>query len=89
MKSTKDWYEASYATQGFGAQRKCRNEEFLRFMGGNFSGVEKAKRRDIRILDVGCGSGANLWMIAHEGYEAYGLDLSVEALKLCKAMLDS
>lgn len=89
MKPTKDWYEGSYATQGFSAQRRYPNEEFLRFMGENFFSIEKTKRRNVKILEVGCGSGANLWMVAREGYEAYGLDLSVEALKLCKNMLDS
>ncbi len=89
MKLTKDWYEAVYAGQGFAAQRRYPNEEFLRFMGSNFFGIETTQRRDEKILEVGCGSGANLWMIAREGYGAYGLDLSVEALKLCKVMLDS
>ena len=89
MKLTKEWYEAIYATQGFDAQRRYPNEEFLRFMGGNFFGIERAQRSRTKILEVGCGSGANLWMVAREGYDAYGLDLSVEALKLCKTMLES
>lgn len=89
MKRTKEWYEAVYTSQGFAAQRRYPNEEFLRFMGSNFFGVERAKRSDVKVLEVGCGSGANLWMVAREGYDAHGLDLSVEALKLCRAMLDS
>ncbi len=89
MKLTKDWYETVYATPGFAAQRRYPNEEFLRFVGSNFFGIEKTQRRDVKVLEVGCGPGANLWMVAREGYEAHGLDLSVEALKLCKVMLDS
>ncbi len=39
------------------------------------------------MLEVGCGSGANLWMIAREGFEAHGLDLSQDGLALCEEML--
>ena len=37
-----------------------------------------------RILDVGCGTGANLQMLAKYG-EAEGVDISVEALEFCRA----
>ncbi|MGI8897512.1 MAG: class I SAM-dependent methyltransferase [Pyrinomonadaceae bacterium] len=36
-----------------------------------------------RILDVGCGTGANLEMLAHFG-EAEGVDVSTEALDFCQ-----
>ena len=35
-----------------------------------------------RILDVGCGTGANLEMLAHFG-EAEGVDVSTDALEFC------
>ena len=37
-----------------------------------------------RILDVGCGTGANLEMLARFG-EAEGVDVSEEALAFCRA----
>ncbi|MFS8086268.1 MAG: methyltransferase domain-containing protein, partial [Acidobacteriota bacterium] len=37
-----------------------------------------------RILDVGCGTGANLQMLSEFG-EAEGVDVSVEALEFCRA----
>src|SRR5205807_8846774 len=37
-----------------------------------------------RILDVGCGTGANLQMLSEFG-EAEGVDVSVEALDFCRA----
>ncbi len=37
-----------------------------------------------RILDVGCGTGANLQMLAKYG-EAEGVDISNEALEFCRA----
>ncbi len=88
MDFIKNWHEKLYAEQGFAAQRRYPNEELLRFMGAHYFGIEPAARARMKILEVGCGSGANLWMIACEGYDAYGLDLSEEALKLCKLMLD-
>ncbi len=37
-----------------------------------------------RILDVGCGTGANLQMLANFG-AAEGVDVSIEALEFCRA----
>lgn len=81
-------YEDSYRSEGFGAQRRYPNEELCRFIGRNFSKMPKEDRKDIRVLEVGCGSGANMWMLAREGLDAHGLDLSEESLKLCQQMLD-
>jgi SAM-dependent methyltransferase len=38
-------------------------------------------------LETGCGSGAKLWMIAREGFDAHGIELSPEGVVLCKKML--
>ncbi len=38
----------------------------------------------LRILDVGCGTGANLEMLANFG-EAEGVDVSYDALEFCRA----
>jgi len=87
MTDAKTWYDESYAARGFAAQRRYPNEELLRFLGTHYFGIEPAERRGTAILEVGCGSGANLWAIAREGFDAYGLDLSPEALKLARMML--
>jgi ubiquinone/menaquinone biosynthesis C-methylase UbiE len=85
---TKDWYDKNYETEGFNAQRNYPNEEVLRFLGREFfSKVPHDNRKNIKILEVGCGSCANLWMIAHEGFEAHGLDISPESLVLGSEML--
>jgi SAM-dependent methyltransferase len=44
----------------------------------------KIKDRPPRILDVGCGTGANLEMLARFG-EAEGVDVSADALAFCRA----
>lgn len=88
MDDAQKWHDAAYATAGFAAQRLYPNEELLRFMGRNFFGVPKTDRAKISILEVGCGSGANLWMVAREGFDSHGIDFSPEAIALCRQMLD-
>ena len=82
------WYEASYGSAGFEAQRRYPNEELCRFMGRHFFRVPPDQRRGVRILEAGCGSGANLWMIAREGFDTWGLDFSATSIGLCRQMLD-
>ena len=84
-----DFYDTSYEKLGFNAQRRYPNEELCRFMGRNFFSVPLGKRKEIKILEMGCGSGANLWMIAKEGFDAYGIDISQSGLSLCQTMLDN
>lgn len=58
-------------------------------MGRNFFSEPRSRRKETRILEVGCGSGANLWMVAWEGFDAYGADISPESLELAKTLLTS
>jgi SAM-dependent methyltransferase len=37
-------------------------------------------RSEVRILEVGCGTGSNLWFAAREGYSVAGVDGSVSAI---------
>ncbi len=53
---------------------------FLRaLLNGRFK-----SRRDLKILDVGCGTGANLLLLRGYG-AAFGIDLSEEAIALSRA----
>jgi len=40
-----------------------------------------------RLLDIGCGSGAKLFEFANRGYEVWGVDVGVDAIRLCKELL--
>jgi len=88
-KEVRAFNESSYRNLGFAAQRRYPNEELLRFIGSNYFRLPLNERAKVRVLEVGCGSGTNLWMLAREGFTAHGLDFSKEGLKLARKMLES
>lgn len=73
-------YEPAYKELGLASQRKYPNEAMLAFLATQPKG---------KVLEIGCGSGANLWAIAKEGFEAYGQDNASTGIELCKQMMDS
>jgi SAM-dependent methyltransferase len=60
-------------------------EELIRFVASRFG--EAPDRRAVRILEVGCGTGANLWYLAREGFSVVGIDGSAAALGLARERL--
>nr|WP_321257580.1 class I SAM-dependent methyltransferase [uncultured Pseudodesulfovibrio sp.] len=58
---------------------KYPSESVIRFVARNYYGVED--RRSVRILDIGCGSGAISWYLGREGFNGYGIDGSAVAVK--------
>ncbi|OJX68181.1 class I SAM-dependent methyltransferase [Magnetospirillum sp. 64-120] len=62
-------------------------EELIRFTSRRFSQVEN--RLAVRILEIGCGMGANLWFFSREGFSTYGMDCSSTALAEAKRRLDA
>ncbi len=87
IKQAENWYEQNYQKSGVDFQRRYPNEEFVRFLGRNFFSIPKEKRKNIHILELGCGTCANLWVVAREGFNAYGIDISIEAIKLSKKVV--
>ncbi len=79
--------ERNYQRTGFGSQRRYPNEQVVQFLALHYFSVPQSKRKDIKMLELGCGSGANLWMIAKEGFAAYGVDIAPTSIGLCKQML--
>jgi ubiquinone/menaquinone biosynthesis C-methylase UbiE len=88
--NTKIFYDNEYLEKGLNAQRRYPNEELCRFMGRNYFNKDIAyeQRKNIKILEIGCGSCANLWMPAKEGFDVYGCDLSENAITLGQKMLE-
>jgi ubiquinone/menaquinone biosynthesis C-methylase UbiE len=62
-------------------------EELVRFLARTFP--DKAARRGMRALEVGCGGGANLWLLAREGFQIAGIDGSSHAVRMTKEKLRS
>jgi len=89
MNSCKEWYDESYTKLGASSQRKYPNEEVVRFIGRHFGSLGREDRSLLKLLEVGCGNGANLWMLAQEGFNVTGLDLSGISLGLAQRELES
>ncbi len=53
-------------------------EELIRFVARNY--FSAPDRSEIRILELGCGAGANIWFLAREGFDTYGIDGSQTAI---------
>ncbi len=53
-------------------------EEVVRYVARTTRGLED--RAGFKVLEVGCGTGANLWYIAREGFAAFGIDGSAVAV---------
>jgi SAM-dependent methyltransferase len=65
---------------------KYPNEELVRFVARNFYAAPI--RSAIKILEVGCGPGGNLWYLAKEGFAALGIDGSSVAIDQARKLLD-
>jgi SAM-dependent methyltransferase len=47
-------------------------EELIRFMARCYYTVPD--RKQVKVLEIGCGMGANVWYLAREGFDAHGID---------------
>ena len=60
-------------------------EELVRFVARHFLPV--LDRGPVRILEVGCGPGANIWFMAREGFDVHGIDGSHTAIERARERL--
>ena len=59
-------------------------EDLVRFMGRRFRDVPKST---VKVLEVGCGPGANIWFLHREGFATHGIDVSPTAIGIAQARL--
>lgn len=76
-------WEEVFKQQAWG---KYPGEELIRFVAKNF--YNASDRRKVKLLEVGCGPGANLWYMAREGFSIYGMDGSETAISQARERLD-
>lgn len=70
-------------------RESCGNQypeaAIIRFIARNYYVAKK--RSHIKILDLGCGTGAVQWYLAREGFDAYGIDASPSAISKTRKRL--
>jgi len=66
---------------------KYPSESLIRFVAQNYFSV--AERSAVRILELGCGPGANLWFLAREQFAFAGIDGSASAIDQAARRLDA
>ena len=87
-KNSINCFNDQYKNRGMSAQRMYPNESLIQFIALNYFKLDFDKRKKIKILEIGSGSGANLWMLAKEGFDVYGLDSSSKGTQLAKQHLN-
>jgi ubiquinone/menaquinone biosynthesis C-methylase UbiE len=85
IKETDNKWEQIHSNRSWG---KYPNEEFVRFIGRNYFKRSFTDRKKLKILEIGCGQGANLWFLAKEGFDVYGIDISPSAIEKAKEILE-
>jgi SAM-dependent methyltransferase len=69
-------WELIFSTREWG---KYPPEHVVRFVASNFYRVPN--RKQVCILEIGCGPGANVWFLAREGFAVSGIDGSPTAIQ--------
>ena len=63
---------------------KYPSEDLVRFIFKNFINIGKT---ELSVLEIGCGTGANLWFLKKEGLSVSGIDGSKEAIEIASNRL--
>lgn len=81
-KSMSDEWEEVHHDREWG---KYPSEPIIRFVARNYY---KKDRKNVKILDFGCGQGAHTWYLAREGFDTYAFDGSLSAVQKAKQVLE-
>jgi ubiquinone/menaquinone biosynthesis C-methylase UbiE len=75
-------WNAVFSSRAWG---KYPTEDLVRFVARSFNDV--AQRPAQRVLEIGCGPGANLWFLAREGFRVSAIDGSAAAIEQARERL--
>ena len=64
---------------------KYPSEPLIRFIGKNYK--KSINNKKLKVLEIGCGTGANLWYLSKQSFQTYGVDGSSVALAKAKKLL--
>jgi ubiquinone/menaquinone biosynthesis C-methylase UbiE len=76
-------WEEVFKNQAWG---KYPTVDIIRFIARNF--YRAGNRKNIKLLELGCGPGANLWYMSREGFTVYGIDASQTAIAQAEERLN-
>ncbi len=77
-------FEQLYQQRGIASQRRYPNDALIGFLASLGSRLTAEQKRQTKVLELGCGSGANLWFVAREGFSATGIDFAPSGVQLCQ-----
>lgn len=74
-------WESIFISQNWG---RYPAESLIRFIMGTcgWGSIPKNNRKTIRVLEIGCGTGANVWFLAKEGFSVDAIDGSATAINI-------
>ncbi len=75
-------WEAHYQT---GRPRLWPNEMLVSWMLRRYGDLPLRERKELNVLEVGCGAGGNLRFLTEEGFSAHGIDLAESAVLQAQA----
>jgi SAM-dependent methyltransferase len=78
----KGYWENIYANRAWG---QYPPEELIRFIARNFKAT--TNKSEVRVLEVGCGPGPNVWYLVREGFSVAGIDGSPTAIRQAQERL--
>lgn len=61
------------------------HDQLVRRIARIFFNIPFPRRRNIKILDLGCGAGNNALFLAEQGFDVYGIDGSKAAIRECRS----
>jgi len=70
------YWEQIFTNRAWGAYPP---EELVRFIARSFQSVPS--KAEVRVLEIGCGPGPNIWYLVREGFTVAGIDGSPTAIR--------